>query len=194
MIERRRSLLEAAVKVIAEKGLTGVTVNSIAREANCSFGVVSFHFQSKEGIIFAALDHAAAEYETYLDQLRLTAAGPADRVRSMIDVDFSGKAGGRTLIALWLAFWAEAVRVPSYRDRCAVLRDHFNQMVEEDLKQLADDRGLKVDAAQVAMSLNALISGLWIESTLGGGTMAEMRKRGHEACIAFLRLHFPDDF
>lgn len=56
VVDRRRSLLEAAVRVISKRGLIGVTINSIAAEAQCSYGVVAFHFQSKEGVIFAALD------------------------------------------------------------------------------------------------------------------------------------------
>ena len=55
--ERRQSLLDAAVAVIAQKGLIGTTISSIATEAECSYGVVSFHFNSKEGIILAALDY-----------------------------------------------------------------------------------------------------------------------------------------
>lgn len=194
VIDRRRSLLEAAVKVISKKGLTGVTINSIAAEAKCSYGVVAFHFQSKEGVIFAALDHTAAEYETYLTKLAASALGPADRIRSMIDTDFSRKAAGRDSIALWLSFWAEAVRVPSYRKRCASLREQYNSTVAADLAELAALRDISVDATQLALSINALISGLWIENLLDPGPMADAQKRGHEACVAFMRCHFPQDF
>ncbi|UCI32073.1 TetR family transcriptional regulator C-terminal domain-containing protein [Mesorhizobium sp. B4-1-4] len=194
VIDRRRSLVEAAVKVISKRGLTGVTISSIAAEAKCSYGVVSFHFQSKEGIIFAALDHTAAEYEAYLTQLNASALGPADRIRRMIDTDFSRKAAGRDTIALWLAFWAEAVRVPLYHKRCAELREHYNRAVYADITELAQLRGVSINAAQLAISLNALISGLWIENLVSTMSMAEGQKIGHEACLAFMRLHFPEDF
>ena len=194
VVDRRRSLVEAAVKVISKRGLTGVTISSIAAEAKCSYGVVSFHFQSKEGIIFAALDHTAAEYEAYLTRLDASELGPADRIRRMIDTDFSRNAAGRDTIALWLAFWAEAVRVPAFHKRCAGLREHYNRAVCTDMTELAHLRGISIDAAQLAMSLNALISGLWIENLLSTMSMAEGQKAGREACLAFMRLHFPDDF
>lgn len=95
VIDRRRSLLKAAVKVISKRGLTGVTINSMAAEAECSYGVVAFHFQSKEGIIFAALDYTAAEYEAFLAKLNASERSPAERIRHMIDTDFSRKAAGR---------------------------------------------------------------------------------------------------
>jgi AcrR family transcriptional regulator len=194
VIDRRRSRVEAAVKVISKRGLTGVTINSIATEAECSYGVVAFHFQSKEGIVFAALNHTAAEYEAYLKKLAEKAIGPADRIRRMIDTDFSRKAAGRDTIALWLAFWAEAVRVPAYHKRCAALREQYNRAVATDIGELAALRGVAVDADQLAVSLNALISGLWIENLLSPMSITEGQKMGHAACLALMRPYFPEDF
>lgn len=194
VVDRRRSLLKAAVKVISKRGLTGVTINSIAAEAECSYGVVAFHFQSKEGIIFAALDHTAAEYEAFLARLNASERSPAERIRHMIDTDFSRKAAGQDSIALWLAFWAEAARVPNFRKRCAALRVHYNDAVSADVAELGALRGLEVQAEQIAVTLNAMISGLWVENLLLPITIAEGQKRGHEACLAYMRLIFPDDF
>lgn len=192
--ERRRDLIEAAIEVISKRGLTGVTISSIAAGANCSYGVVAFHFQSKEGIIFAALDHSAAEYEAQLARLDAARLGPAERIRRMIDTDFDNKAAGRDTIALWLAFWAEAARVPAYRKRCAELRDHYNRATASDLRELAAIRGVTVDADQVAVTLNAMISGFWIESLLTSDSFRDSSRRWREACLAYMRLHFPQDF
>lgn len=194
VVDRRRSLLNAAVKVISQRGLTGVTISSIAAEAQCSYGVVAFHFQSKEGIIFAALDQTAAEYEAFLARLNKSERSPAERIRHMIDTDFSRKAVGQDAIALWLAFWAEAARVVAFRDRCAALRLHYNNTVADDVTELAKMRGVDVQAEQVAMTLNAMISGLWIENLLRPTTLIQGQKRGHDACMAYMRLHFPEDF
>ena len=71
--ERRQSLLDAAVAVIAQKGLIGTTISSIATEAECSYGLVSFHFNSKEGIILAALDYLVDEYDKALNRNSRTA-------------------------------------------------------------------------------------------------------------------------
>ena len=194
VVDRRRSLLKAAVKVISKRGLTGVMIKSIAAEAECSYGVVAFHFQSKEGIIFAALDHTAAEYEAFLARLNASVRSPAERIRHMIDTDFSRKAAGQDSIALWLAFWAEAARVPSFRKRCAALRVQYNEAVTADVAELAALRGLAVQAEQIAVTLNAMISGLWIENLLLPVTIAEGQKRGHDASLAYMRLIFPEDF
>lgn len=189
--ERRKSLLDAAVAVIAREGLVGITIRSIAAEAGCSYGVVSFHFNSKEGIILAALDYTVEEYE---QALKRSPASPAARLKTMIESDFGGKVASARRIAFWVAFWAESVRVPSYRERCAELKARYNASAEADVATLAEARGLKVDAGQVARSLNAMIDGFWIANLIMEKTGQAGQAAAKQACFAYLRSVFPDDF
>lgn len=191
--ERRQSLLDAAVAVIAKKGLIGVTIRRIAAEAKCSYGVVSFHFKSKEGIIIAALDYLSDEYEQLLTRGNRTGS-PARRLKTMIESDFDGRVASAKRIAVWVSFWAETVRVRSYRKRCAELKARYNASAESDVAALAKERGLTVDAAQVAHSLNAMIDGFWIANLVADNTGQAGQLAAKEACLTYLRSMFPDDF
>ncbi|MER5173808.1 TetR family transcriptional regulator C-terminal domain-containing protein [Thioclava kandeliae] len=190
--DRRESLLEAAITVIAQHGLSGTTISSIAKEAGCSFGVVSFHFQSKEGIIFAALDHAAEQYEDFLRSR--SEAMPGARIRSMIESDFDGRVSSAKRLAVWVSFWAEAIRVEPYRKRCAEMRCHYFTTTRDDVAALAALRGITVDAAQVSASLNAMIDGYWINNLLTERTGPEGQAAAKDACLTYMRGIFPDDF
>jgi hypothetical protein len=70
----------------------------------------------------------------------------------------------------------------------------YNEAVTADVSELAALRGLTVQAEQIAVTLNAMISGLWIENLLLPVTIAEGQKRGHDASLAYMRLIFPEDF
>jgi AcrR family transcriptional regulator len=63
--ERKRDILEAALRGFAEKGLAGTTVEEVRRRSGASVGSIYHHFGDKEGIA-AAL---------YLDLLRDYQAG-----------------------------------------------------------------------------------------------------------------------
>ncbi len=189
--ERRQSLLDAAIAVIARKGLVGITISSIATEAECSYGVVSFHFNSKEGIILAALDYLVEDYEK---ALKRHDGSPAVRLKTMIESDFDGKVASARRIAVWVSFWAESVRVRSYRERCAEVKSRYNVSAEADVAALAETRGLSVDAAQVAHSLNAMIDGFWIANLVMDQNGQAGQKAAKQSCLAYLRGIFPDDF
>lgn len=192
MLERRRSLLEAALAVIARKGLAGFTMNDIAREAGCSYGVVSFHFKSKEGITLAALDHVVEEYDRNLNRPEF--GSPVARLLGMIALDFDTEMSKPGHIAVFTAFWAESVRNPEYQRRCAELKARYDAVVKADIAALAERRGLDLDAAMVARSLNAMIDGLWISGQIFGTSGPAARKMAKKACLFYLKAIFPDDF
>lgn len=191
--ERRQSLLDAALKVIAAQGLIGVTISKIAEEAGCSYGVVSFHFNSKDGIVLAALDYIAEEYESVLQEAVRANPTPAGRLRAMVDSDFDPRVVNERRVAVWASFWAEAVRVPSYRARCAELKARYNQTATADLAALAAERRVTLDANEVARTLNAMIDGFWINILVTGDPTPGVRA-AHAACLTYLRSFFPKDF
>ncbi len=47
----RDALLHAAVRVVARKGLRGLTVRAVALEAGVSHGLVNYYFKSREGLV-----------------------------------------------------------------------------------------------------------------------------------------------
>ena len=54
--ERRRQIADAALKVIAERGLGRFTIQAIAAEIGVTDATLFRHFASKEDIVLAALD------------------------------------------------------------------------------------------------------------------------------------------
>jgi AcrR family transcriptional regulator len=51
--ERRQSILEAAMKVFAQRGYAAATIRAIAREANIAQGTIYLYFSSKRDILLA---------------------------------------------------------------------------------------------------------------------------------------------
>jgi DNA-binding transcriptional regulator YbjK len=58
--QRREELLDATVVVLAELGPRGVTHRSVSAAAGASLGLTRYWFDSREGLIRAALEHLAA--------------------------------------------------------------------------------------------------------------------------------------
>lgn len=55
---RREEVAEAAAKLIAEKGMEGLTTRALAKTMGCSIGVLSHYFNSKDDIVLAAFNWA----------------------------------------------------------------------------------------------------------------------------------------
>src|SRR5215469_800542 len=111
--ERRDEILSATWRVIARDGITGATIRAIAREANCSRGILGHYFDDKADILGSALVHshrrvgarmaAASAGLTGLAGLRVVMleALPLDERRDLeaqIEISFWGRALGNSAL------------------------------------------------------------------------------------------------
>ncbi len=194
-LQRRRQLLDAACAVIARRGLSGITVSDIADEAGCSYGVIAFHFKTKERLLLAALDLVASNYENVWSEA-MTAAptSPAERLRILLEVDFDPRIARSSDLAVWMAFWDEAPRVAAYKRRCSELKRRSLQSITDLVTELATLRSLDIDVEAISQGLYAITDGCWIFSHVTGQNGPRDRKRYRQVCLTFLSAFFPDDF
>jgi TetR/AcrR family transcriptional regulator, transcriptional repressor of bet genes len=192
--QRRRGLLDATIAVIAREGITGITLSQIAAEAGCSYGVVSFHYKSKDRLLLAALNALLESYDLVL-QKALSAAGPspAARLAAVLEADFDRRVANKRKIAVWMAYWAEAPRNPAYQQRCASMKERYVSTVSEIIGEILLEKGMGADAEQVTRGLNAMIDGFWLYHQVAGSDPAK-RERSREACMCYLRTLFPEEF
>ena len=76
--ETRGRLLEAALKLMSEKGMEGVAINEITEAADVGFGSFYNHFDSKESIHAALVGHLFEEFFDQLDELGRRIDDPAE--------------------------------------------------------------------------------------------------------------------
>ncbi|MFL9935460.1 TetR/AcrR family transcriptional regulator [Paraburkholderia sp. RL18-103-BIB-C] len=78
--ETRTRLLEAAFRLMAEKGMGSVAINDITEAADVGFGSFYNHFESKEGIFAALVEWVFEEFAGTLDRLASGLSDPAEVV------------------------------------------------------------------------------------------------------------------
>jgi AcrR family transcriptional regulator len=76
--ETRARLLDAALRLMAEKGMEGVAINEITEAADVGFGSFYNHFESKEAIYAALVDNVFEEFADMLDRLAGGLSDPAE--------------------------------------------------------------------------------------------------------------------
>ncbi|MBB5443788.1 MULTISPECIES: TetR/AcrR family transcriptional regulator [unclassified Paraburkholderia] len=76
--ETRTRLLDAALRLMAEKGMEGVAINEITEAADVGFGSFYNHFESKEAIYATLVDTVFEEFANMLDGLAGGLSDPAE--------------------------------------------------------------------------------------------------------------------
>jgi AcrR family transcriptional regulator len=113
--DRRQAMLEAAWRLVAERGYHQVRVQDIARVCGTSTGAVHYYFPGKDDVLREALhysvDKAFERQGRHLQQI------PDARKRLLALIEMQLPVGGqiRDEWSVWLQFWAEVTLNPTLR-------------------------------------------------------------------------------
>ena len=121
-----RSILEAARRVLAERGLEGLTIEAVANEANVSRTLIPYHFGSRAGLVALLFDSLFHDLAVSVYGL----AGPGGGVRTFMDwikeeaADLPSQRDFFELIVV-------ALRERDLRRRIALLYDDYRELTLE---------------------------------------------------------------
>lgn len=190
---RRLQLIEATIDSLARRGYSETTMADVADGAGLSRGIVNFHFESKEKLLVATLQHMSEEYSAHWrGALEKAGSDPAQRLWAIVAADFDRAVCTRRKLAAWCAFWGEAKSRPTYQALCGSRDQAYQNALTELCRALAEEAGYALEPAAAALALAAMLEGLWLRLMMGGGDIS--RDKAHEAAIEYLTMAFPRHF
>lgn len=161
---RRQSLIDAAAKCLAEKGVAGTSVRAICREAGVSPGLLTHYFSGIDDLILATYRDIGARVGEVVEQAARDAGDdPRSRLDAYVIASFRPPVLDPDLMATWLSFWS-LVKTDA---RVAAVHRQFYAEYRQGLETLlAALWGNSADADAVrlaAIAITALVDGLWLE-------------------------------
>jgi transcriptional repressor BetI len=159
---RRRQLIEATIDTIHEVGFANASLQSIARRAGVSPGLVAHYFRDKEGLLEATLRQLAADLGRGAARRLAQAATPYDRLLAVVDANLEPAQFDRRIATVWLAFWGQVLHSPRLRRVQMVYEKRLASNLRHAFRQIVP----RPDAARLAEATAALIDGLWLRATL----------------------------
>ncbi|WP_329115577.1 TetR/AcrR family transcriptional regulator [Streptomyces sp. NBC_01465] len=156
--DRRQRIIDAAIRVVGEKGIAGLSHRSAAAEADVPLGSTTYHFKTLDELMVAALRQVNGEPQTAVEGWERILGeddGPlADRITRLL-----GRlvGGDRSRMLLEYELYLAGLR-----------REALRPVAAEWLDGLVEVIGAYVDSPATARALVALIDGLLIQLLLTG--------------------------
>src|SRR5689334_3899781 len=82
-------VVDAAIACILEEGFYRASSNEIARRADVTWGVIQYHFGSREALLLAVLERAASHLQATLEAAHISGGSLEDRLSAPADVIWS---------------------------------------------------------------------------------------------------------
>jgi AcrR family transcriptional regulator len=183
--DRHQEILDAAARVITERGLAETRISDIAEQAGVSPGLILYYFDSKDRLLAEALTYANDQFylRTSRDIRRIASA--KEQLRRLIDLSVPGylpEYGRLDEWALWIEVWVRALRdVEMAKDR-EVLDQRWRAQIAEIIRAgQASGEFVEGDADALALPIAALIDGLAIQVIMNDSTVTT--ERMHRSCM-----------
>ncbi|MEU0964059.1 TetR family transcriptional regulator [Streptomyces sp. NPDC005917] len=163
--ERRQRIIEAAIRVVGEKGLAGLSHRSVAAEADVPLGSTTYHFKTLDELMVAALRQANEGFAKVI-----ASRGGLEDPRADLATELAGwmgewLAGDRTGVELEYELYLAALRRPALRPVAAEWAD-----------DVADRLAHRTDPV-TARALVALMDGICLQVLLTGAAYDEAYAR-----------------
>ncbi|QGU06028.1 Fatty acid metabolism regulator protein [Corynebacterium occultum] len=79
----RKAILDAAARLMAERGFEGTTVAALEKESGFPASSIYWHFSSKEGVLAAVMERGAVQFLGGVEQRAWQAETAAEQVKRM---------------------------------------------------------------------------------------------------------------
>jgi DNA-binding transcriptional regulator YbjK len=160
--ERRQRIIDAAIRVVAERGIRGLSHRAVAAEADVPLGSTTYHFSTLDDLLVAALRQCNDTYMGEIEERAFLGAetGLPDGLARLIEEMITKE---RARAELEYELYLAALRRPAVRPIAAEWIDHVTALLAR-----------RTDPA-TARALAALADGLALQALLTGGEF----DRGH---------------
>jgi DNA-binding transcriptional regulator YbjK len=156
--DRRQRIIDAAIRVVGERGIDGLSHRAVAAAADVPLGSTTYHFATLDDLLVAALRQVCVEPQAALEDWRRHLEGSglplADRLAGLLE---EAMAGDRSRIRIEYELYLAALR-----------RDALRPVAAEWLDGAVGILNGYTDDASTARALIALIDGLLLQLLLTG--------------------------
>lgn len=151
---KREVILEATIRVLRDRGLSGLKVEEVAREAEVGKGTVYLYFQDKQDLLKALVEHHTFSYYQKVEKVVNQSASFRDRLAEVLRLRIAW-------VEEWRGLWAAVAREAHPEDTTGWLKgmhEHYQHLLEK-LVQDGKARGEvrpELDTSLTAASIAAL--------------------------------------
>ena len=172
--DRRRQLLDRLADVIAEDGIEGVSIRTLAGRAGVSIGTVQYYFATKSDLLQRVWEYVSDEVERRFDPESMARMPPRQLLSRLVDLLVAPGPDDR-LARVWLAL---AARAAHDEDIARLHRGQWQRMEGLIARVLTSSNSARADeSADAAAELLALFDGLTISVLTEPDRMPPARAR-----------------
>lgn len=180
--DRQERILDAVVRLLAQRGISAVSMRAVAREAGVSLGLVNYYYEDKTSLIRAALRRIEEQDIAMVEPD--PALAPEERLRAALERVADPEFLTTEYLSLRLQLWALARAHEDFEQINAEAQARYRTGLA-DLIRAARPSLSRGECSKRAADIDVVQNGLWLTALLGLDRASIERSIARCAEIAF---------
>ena len=184
--DRHQEILDAAARVITDRGLAETRISDIAERCGVSPGLILYYFESKDRLLMEALISANDQFYLRMGREMRRMPSAREQLERLIELSVPGLLPEYERLdewALWIEIWVRALRDPILAKEREVLDRRWRQSIADIVRhgRETDEFPEGDDADELGIAIGAMIDGLAIPVLFSDPTFTPERMQ--EVCM-----------
>ena len=162
--DRRAELIRVAYRVMARDGVHRVPLQQISTEAGVSKGLLIYHFQTKDGLVLAALEWVLESTEARIREHLAESDDPVTAISKVVGAVWIGPEANRDFFRFYLDGVEHQARSPEFdefADRArSIMNTFYLEVIVAGMKAGVFD---VEDPTVAAIQMRAVIEGTFLQ-------------------------------
>ena len=126
-------ILNTAFECLSTRGYAAVTMRNIADEAGVALGQVTYYYKSKENLFLEVINMMIHQYLSEIEQKLESATGKKQKFTALMAFFKELLQVNPSLFRLFIDFTAQALWIPSFREKVNSLFERLSEIIEKNL-------------------------------------------------------------
>ncbi len=100
MTQRQSDILQESIKLIADKGIQGLTIKNLANAIGVTEPAIYRHFENKQKILIGILSLFKENKENFIKNVQADGSTPLDKLKSLFEMRFKYFAKNRAIASV----------------------------------------------------------------------------------------------
>jgi AcrR family transcriptional regulator len=165
---RKEELAKAGYAEVLDKGLQGITLDSVVARADSSKGGALYYFPTKDDLLYGVLEWLLKQLNRTLDDVAASGEPPRARLASELEVLFHSTEVNRKLYLVLFDFVSLGARAERFQ---LLFVEFFARCRERDVAIVADgirqQQFRRVHPEDAASTIRALVDGYCLQWLMG---------------------------
>ena len=176
--ERRRQICDVLLDIVAESGMTGVTIRAVAERSGWSTGVIGHYFHGRQDLLLGGLRRAAEILAEHNTGVHTTLDG-LQALEQILEGSVPLDSRRLALSRIFFFFFVEAITDKQLREEVESYLVGWRKSVATALRRAQEHGDLPgdIDRKAIATDLVGLADGLSLHALLDEDVMARLREQ-----------------